>query len=218
MTDGQHQFGGEPTGPALVIGLTGGIGSGKSAVSRMFEELTVPVVDADVVAREMVVKGSDGLREIVDAFGAQVLRDDGELDRRALRERIFADQTAKQTLESILHPKIRATLFERVSQTQGAYAILAVPLLLESRDTYTMVDRVAVVDVTEEEQITRTMSRDDTTRDAVERIIAAQMNRADRLALADDVIDNSGSIEETRRIVLALHERYLALAVAKTAP
>jgi dephospho-CoA kinase len=197
----------------LVVGLTGGIGSGKSAVSRRFAQRGVPVIDADVVAREVVAPGEPALGEIAAAFGGEVLANDGSLDRARLRERVFVDTAARERLEAILHPRIRA----RMRALAGAlpegtpYAVMVIPLLLEAgqRD---MVDRVLVVEATEPARIARVASRDRVSADQVRRIVASQCTDDERAAAADDVILNEGTESELDAKVSQLHEKYLALA------
>jgi dephospho-CoA kinase len=194
----------------LRIGLTGGIGSGKSAVAERFAARGVPVIDTDVVAREVVAPGEPALAEIVAAFGPDVLDEQGRLDRRRLRERVFADAAARRQLESILHPRIRAAVQQRIEALSAPYCIIVVPLLIETG--FGPVDRVLVVDVDETQQIERTRQRDRVSAESVRRIMEAQASRSERLARADDVIDNNGGLEALDRQVEALHRRYLALA------
>ena len=204
---------GSKSRPALVIGLTGGIGSGKSAAARLFAERGVPVVDADVVARDLVAPGEPALEEIHRAFGATVLTDDGELDRQRLRELVFASEARRRELEAILHPRVYTEMARRLAALDGPYAVAVVPLLLETGGRE-MVDRVLVVDAPEEVQIERTAARDGSSREAVARILAAQMSREARLAAADDVLENDGDLDALAARVDALHRRYLALAAS----
>jgi dephospho-CoA kinase len=194
----------------LVVGLTGGIGAGKSAVSRCFEQLGVPVIDADVVAREVVSPGGPALAEIAAAFGSDVLDASGALDRARLRGRVFADPAERARLEAILHPRIRAVMQERVAALRGQSpcVVLVIPLLLEAgqRD---MVDRVLVVEAPETDRIARVAARDGVPPDQVRRIIAAQLSQGQRMAQADDLIWNDGSESELRARVSALHQQYL---------
>lgn len=197
----------------VVFGLTGGIGSGKSTVARMFGELGVHWVDADNVAREVVEPGSRGLAAIADHFGTEILQADGTLDRAALRTIVFQDAEQREWLEALLHPMIRTEL-ERQLQPEHydlPYVLLVSPLLLET-DQHTLSRRAIVVDVPVETQIERTMARDDNPRDQVERIIAAQIPREHRLARADDIIHNDRPLEDVRRQVTALHLQLLELA------
>lgn len=201
----------------LVVAVTGGIASGKSALTAAFEALGVPVADADVAARAVVAKGSEGLAEIVAVFGPEVLGADGELDRRAMRERVFADPALRRRLEAIVHPRVRRWLSDAVSRWQAPYGLLAIPLLVESGDAYAWVDRVLVADVPPDVQIQRLMRRDDVSRELAESMLAAQASRAQRLAIADDIHDATGPVESLPGRVAALHRRYLALAQAKRA-
>lgn len=195
----------------LVIGLTGGIGSGKSAVSAIFEELGIIVVDADIAARAVVEPGSRGLAQVADTFGLEVIQSDGTLDRALMRKIVFADPSKRKLLEAITHPLIREEIQRGLREATSPYAMLVSPLLLEAGQN-TMTDRVLVVDVSVETQLARTMSRDDNDEAQVRAIIASQISREKRLEAADDVISNDGSLEELRPKVLALHEKYLKLA------
>ena len=196
------------------VALTGGIASGKSTVASLFAELGVPVIDTDVIAREVVEPGQPALAAVVAAFGSEVLGDDGRLDRRRLRERIFTDAGARQRLNAILHPAIRAEM-ERQSRAAGSeYQLLVIPLLTEGgrRDH---IDRVLLVDVPEELQIERLMMRDAVSREQAQASLNAQATRAERLAMADDVLRNSGQPDELRDRVAELHGKYRALAAAR---
>jgi len=195
-----------------VVALTGGVAAGKTAVTRRFEALGIHVYDADVAAREVVAPHEPALAEIEFAFGARVLQADGALDRRAMRERVFADPDARKKLEAIIHPRVRAWLRRRVGMDRGPYCMLAIPLLVENRAEYEWVDRVLVVDAPETLQIERLMQRDGVTRDAAQRVLDAQSARAQRLAIADDVIVNDGEEAALDSQVAALHARYLELA------
>ncbi|HEX9584267.1 MAG TPA: dephospho-CoA kinase [Gammaproteobacteria bacterium] len=197
--------------PKLVIGLTGGIASGKTAVSRYFEHLGVPVIDADVVAREVVEPGQAGLDAVVKEFGAEILDDQGRLDRRRLRSLVFEDSTDRRTLESILHPLIRQHMEAQLEDLDDDYAVLTIPLLLETGQA-DMVDRILVVDASESAQIERARKRDGVGELEVRRIISAQARRAERLAKANDVIENSGTLDELRQSVHRLDEFYRSLA------
>jgi dephospho-CoA kinase len=200
-----------PKPPRLRIGLTGGIASGKSTAARRFDELGVPVVDADESSRRVAAPGSPGLAAVASRFGRNVLTANGELDRRALRDLIFADAAARRDLEAILHPLIRADLEQRAAAAPGPYVILAIPLLIESGDR-SRVQRILVVDVDERVQLERLMARDGGTRQQAEAILAAQASRASRLHAADDVLVNTGSVSELRHAVDQLHQRYLCLS------
>lgn len=190
-----------------IIGLTGGIASGKSTVTAGFAELGAAIVDTDLIAREVVAPGSSALAEIAASFGPAILAGDGSLDRRALREIVFADRSAKLRLEAILHPRIRALAHARVQLARGPYVVLVVPLLVESGD-YGWVDRILVVDVSGELQQRLLMARDDIGAELAQAMIAAQASRAARLASADEVIRNSGSIDDLRAQVRNADRRY----------
>jgi dephospho-CoA kinase len=200
---------------AYAVGLTGGIAAGKTAVARHFEVLGVPVHDADVAARAVVEPGSDGLAAIVATFGAQVLDADGRLDRPAMRRRVFADAEAKRQLEAIVHPRVREWLHQRAIAETAPYCLLAIPLLAENIAHYRWLDRILLVDVPEAVQIERLCARDGIDRPLAERMLAHQASRAERLALADDIVDNSGSEAALEAHVQALHRRYLALAAGQ---
>ena len=197
---------------ALVIALTGGVAAGKSAVARRFEALGVPVHDADVAARVVIEPGSSGLAAVVDAFGAQVLDASGRLDRPAMRERVFADPAARRRLEAIIHPRVRQWLHERALAERGPYCLLAIPLLAENIAHYRWVDRVLLVDAPESLQIARLMTRDGIDETLARRMLAQQATRAERRALADDVIENDGDEAALDAAVADLHRRYLVLA------
>ncbi len=193
------------------VGLTGGIASGKTMVANIFAELGAGVVDTDQVARDVVAPGQPGLDAVRSEFGAAVIRASGELDRRALREVVFADPAARQTLESLLHPLIRARTLEALEQMKAPYAVAVVPLLVET-GFGKLVDRVAVVDCPREIQLRRLMDRDGIEPDQAESMLSAQVDRQTRLQAADDVIDNSGNLESTRRQVQQLNDRYSRLS------
>jgi dephospho-CoA kinase len=201
----------------LRIGLTGGIASGKSTVAQRFVELGIPVIDADESSRTVVASGQPGLAELTKRFGEGILTADGELDRRALRNLVFADPQLRRELEAILHPLIRVDMKHRASAAAGPYLVMAIPLLVES-GSQGQVDRILVVDVDEDVQLRRVMARDSTTLEQARAILAAQAPRAARLKAADDVIVNSGTISDLRRAVDALHERYLGLAATTRPP
>lgn len=198
----------------LRIGLTGGIASGKSTVAGMFADLGVPVIDTDVIAREMVRPGEPALAEIREAFGAGVIAADGTLDRPAMRAIVFGDDTARRRLESILHPRIGRATREQADAAGGVYQVIVVPLLVES-SLRAFVDRVLVVDCDEETQVARLLARDAESEDQARRMLAAQSSRAERLEIADDVVSNDGDLDHTREQVLALHRRYLREAAER---
>lgn len=195
-----------------VVALTGGVASGKSAVARRFEAHGIHVYDADVAAREVVAPREPALAEIEFVFGAEVLTADGRLDRRAMRERVFADPEARRKLEGIIHPRVRAWLRRQVGMDRGPYCMLAIPLLVENREHYAWVDRVLVVDAPEALQIERLVQRDGIDREAAQRMLDAQSSRQQRLAIADDVIVNDGEEAALDAQVVALHRRYMELA------
>lgn len=198
-------------GGRRVIGLTGGIASGKSTVSDLLGELGATVVDTDVIARQLVRPGETALAEIVACFGTGVLAADGSLDRRALRTMVFADAGARARLEGILHPRIRDEAQRQVAAAGGPYVLLVVPLLVES-GAYDWVDRVLVVDASPEVQERLLMARDGIDAAAARAMIAAQAGRAARLRRADEVIRNSGGLADLRAQARAAHRRYLQLA------
>jgi dephospho-CoA kinase len=195
----------------LLIALTGGIASGKSAVAEMFAELGVPVLDTDQIARDVVVPGRPALEQLVAEFGPQILDAQGRLDRARMRERVFGDPEQRRKLEAIMHPAIREELARRSAEAGGDYQVHVIPLLVETGrpDAY---DRVLVVDCPESAQIERLLARDGTSREQAEQILAAQASRADRLNTAHDVIENTGTLADLRRFVQILHRNYALLA------
>lgn len=197
---------------SYLVGLTGGIGSGKSAAGNLFAAHGIAVIDTDAVAHELTAPGGAAMPAIRAAFGDAVVNADGALDRAAMRAIVFADPSARKRLEAILHPAIRVESERRVAGADSPYAILMVPLLVESGSYRERVNRVAVVDCREETQIARVMQRNGLARDEVERIIAAQATREQRLAAADDVIDNDGELAALAPQIERLHGAYLAAA------
>ena len=197
----------------LVVGVTGGIGSGKSAVTRRLEQYGITVVDADVVARIVVEPGKPALTQIAEHFGADILQADGTLDRAALRARVFQDEAERRWLERLTHPLIGQEIVDQISASRSPYTVLSSPLLLDTSQK-ALVECVVVVDVPEEVQIARTAQRDNNDEAQVKRIMAAQLSRESRLALADIVIDNSGSLEDLELQVDELHKEFLARAEA----
>lgn len=195
---------------SLVVGVTGGIGSGKTAVTDRFKALAVDIIDADLVARLVVEPGQKALQLIEQHFGSQVLQADGCLDRAWLRQKIFAEQAAREFLESVTHPAIRAEIESQIKSASSLYCILVSPLLFETSQVE-MVDHVVVIDVPKAIQIARTTSRDKNSVEQVERIIAAQMSRDERLSKADDVIDNTQSLEQLDATVSQLNEKFIEL-------
>ncbi|MBA1146501.1 dephospho-CoA kinase [Ectothiorhodospiraceae bacterium WFHF3C12] len=199
----------------LLIGLTGGIASGKSAVADRLAELGASIVDTDRIARDVVEPGTDGLKAVVARFGRGILDQQGRLDRRRLRERVFADPQARSDLNAILHPRIGAESMQRVARAEGPYVVLVVPLLVEG-SMADVVDRVLVIDVPVETQLRRVMARDNIDRDQAQSIMAAQASRETRLQRADDVIVNDGSLADLHEQVDTLHRRYLEMASERT--
>jgi dephospho-CoA kinase len=200
----------------LRIGLTGGIASGKSTVADMFAELGAVIIDTDVIAREVVRPGQPALSEIRDAFGDEFIREDGTLDRAALRQLIFSDDTYRSQLEAIVHPRIRQETVRQATEADGPYQLIVVPLLTES-PLKQFVDRIVVVDCNEDTQIRRLLNRDAESEAQARSIFAAQAKREERLAIADDVIRNDDDLESTAAQVAALHDGYLALQRPKGA-
>jgi len=197
------------------VGLTGGIASGKSTVAKLFEALGVPVIDTDILAREIVAPGQPVLQQIAQRFGPGVLAADGSLDRAALRARVFADPAERKALEQLTHPAIRALVEQRAAVAGGKYQLHVIPLLVET-DGQSRVDRVLVVDCSEDLQIRRLQARDGVTVEQARAILAAQTSRSARLSAADDVIENEGALAPLRNAVEALHARYLALARSRS--
>ena len=193
------------------VALTGGIASGKTLVSDEFAKLGVAVIDTDVIAHKIVEPGQMALEEIVAAFGAEIIDDVGRLKRQALRNLIFSDPDERKKLENILHPRIRQEAGKAVSAATSAYCILVIPLLAD-RSAYPNVDRVLVVDVKPETQIDRLMARDNSSREQAEQALASQASREQRLKIADDILDNSGSPDQARFKVAELNLKYLKLA------
>ncbi|MFH0225625.1 dephospho-CoA kinase [Vibrio furnissii] len=197
---------------ALIIGLTGGIASGKTTVANLFHQhFAIDIVDADVVAREVVAQGTPGLHAITAHFGDAILHADGTLNRTALRERIFADNDEKNWLNHLLHPLIREKMTQDLRQVRSPYALLVVPLLVENQ-LQSMADRILVVDVDEATQIVRTMSRDHVSEQQVKAILSSQASREQRLAIADDVIKNNAENQKLLPQITELHQKYLAIS------
>jgi len=197
----------------LKVALTGGIASGKTAVSNLFEALGVPVIDADLLSRQAVAPGSVGLELVVNRFGEEVLDTEGSLDRAALRKIVFSDKMARTDLEAIIHPEVRRLTTDAIEQHSAAgadYCLVVIPLLVETQQQ-NKYDHVIVVDVSEETQIRRVMQRDDSTEDQAKKILSSQATRDQRLAVADTVIDNSGSMQALEVQVNAVHQELLSL-------
>lgn len=195
----------------FVVGVTGGIGAGKSAVTDIFAEYNIVIVDADIVAREVVEPGSKILAQLADAFGPEILLPDGSLDRAQMRELVFSDEQAKQKLNQIIHPAIRQELLSQLEQADSPYVILAAPLLLENGlEKY--VNTVVVVDVPEQLQLSRASQRDTVSKEQIAAIMQSQCSRQQRLDKADYLVDNSGNISELPGKVETLHLQLLALS------
>ena len=195
----------------FTVGLTGGIASGKSTIAGFFAALGVPVIDTDIVAREVVAPGSPGLVKIRESFGDSVIDESGSLDRYRMREIIFSNDEKRLALERILHPLIRTETNAQAAAAEGDYVVIVVPLLFESPIKAEM-DRIVVVDCKEETQIERLMLRDNESRDQACHILATQANREERLSIADDIVRNDGDVDSARERVQTLHEIYMELA------
>ncbi|TXZ73631.1 dephospho-CoA kinase [Vibrio mimicus] len=203
---------GRATIMSFVVALTGGIASGKTTVANLFHEhFGIDLVDADVIAREVVEPGTDGLKAIAAHFGQTILNQDGSLNRTALRERIFADPEQKTWINQLLHPMIRQRMQQALAQTTSPYTLLIVPLLVENQ-LQNMADRVLVVDVEESIQIERTIARDNVSIEQAQAILAAQATRAQRLAIADDVLKNDAKNQKLLPQITLLHQKYLAMS------
>ena len=201
----------------LIVGLTGGISSGKSTVAERFAARGVPCIDADQLTRDLVEPGEPLLKRLVASFGEGTLDAQGRLDRRRLRERVFADPVERRRLEALMHPAVYAAMRGRIAALDAPYCLLVIPLLVET-GAQSRVHRVLVVDVDEATQRARTAARDGVSPEQVEAILASQASRAERLAAADDVIDNGGDRDALEARVEALHHRYLALAQSREWP
>jgi dephospho-CoA kinase len=199
---------------SFVVGLTGGIGSGKSAAASEFERLGAAVVDTDAIAHALTQAGGAAIPELARIFGAEMIGEGGAMDRDRMRERVFADPAARRALEAILHPMIREESRRLIAAAHAPYVIHVVPLLVESPDYRRRVDRVLVIDVPEELQVERVRARSGLSETQVRAILASQATRADRLAAADDVIENRGTIDALRKQVAAFHRKYLQYSKA----
>jgi len=195
----------------LKIGLTGGIGSGKSTVSQIFSDLKIPIIDADIISHQLVEPGKPAIKAIAKQFGQQVLTDQGTLNRKKLKEIIFSDPGQKKILEQILHPLVFAEMESQIKQLSNPYCILSIPLLLETQMEH-FVDRILVVDCPVEQQLERVKNRDHLSEDRIKAIIANQATREQRLRAANDVIDNSADAQALAEQVKKLHNLYLSLA------
>ena len=196
----------------LKLGLTGGIGSGKSSAARMFSERGVPVIDTDVIAHQLTAAGGAALPAIRAAFGAEVLQADGALERSAMRRRVFSDEAERHKLEAILHPLIRQSVEQQLARLSSPYVLVVIPLLVESGDYRVLLDRILVVDSAEARQVERVRERSGLSLDDTRAIIAAQASREQRLAAADEVLDNNGSLADLCDQVDRLHQKYLAIS------
>ena len=193
-----------------IVGMTGGIGSGKSEAAKLFAELGVPIVDVDTISHELTASGQDTLKEISQAFSQDILNSDGSLNRHALRQKVFADSEARKTLEAILHPAIYSQAIKELKKNATApYQILAIPLLFENERYLDIINRSLVIDSTPEMQIARASKRDGRSEGDIQKIIDVQIPRAKRNSLADDIILNDGSIEELREKIKQAHEKYI---------
>ncbi len=199
------------TAVTYVVGVTGGIGSGKTAATNRLEQHGVTIVDADIVARQVVEPGSEALNKIQSQFGDQFILDDGNLDRAKMRELVFSQPAMKDKLNTIMQPAIRAELMRQLSQAHSDYVVLSAPLLFEN-SLHKVCNRVLVIDVPEEIQLQRASQRDEVSKANIKAIIAAQISRVERQALADDLLLNDGSIEELNIQIDQLHKKYLTLA------
>lgn len=201
----------------LVIGLTGGIGCGKSSVARIFSALGAAVIDTDEIAHRLTAKGAPALAAIIEQFGSSYQLPDGNLDRARLRKRVFSDHAAKEKLETLLHPLIKQRVVSEMAEAQGPYLVLVIPLFFETGAYRDLVDRVLVVDCDENQQISRTMSRSKLSAADVRTIMAHQTPRAERIKQADDILSNRGDHADLEEHVKELHQRYLALALQRQA-
>jgi dephospho-CoA kinase len=199
---------------AFTVALTGGIGSGKSTVSALFGQLGIPIIDADQISHALTAPNATALADIAALFGDHLIDSQGALDRRALRSLVFDDPDARKRLENILHPRIRTEMQRQLEQSQGAYAILAIPLLFETGQVH-LADRILVIDIPESHQIERVKRRSGLDDAQIRDIMASQVTRATRLAGADDIIDNRGSVADLKPLVEQLHRRYLQYAAQK---
>jgi len=197
----------------VVIGLTGGIGSGKSTITEMFAKLDIDIIDADIVARKVVEPSSDALIQISQHFGEQFILADGHLNRPLLRSQVFSNEKDKAWLNNLLHPLIRQSMLQEIQQSTSNYCLFVAPLLIEN-NLQSIVQRIIVIDITEEQQIERTILRDPSSRDEVQRIISSQISRKERLSHADDIIDNTQKdLAEVNKQVIKLDQSYRKLAI-----
>ena len=202
------------TAKKIIVGLTGGIGSGKSAAAEIFRACGIEVIDADTLAREVVEPGQPALSDITAHFGSDILTAQGHLDRPALRKIVFSNPAHKSWLENLLHPLIAELLQRRLNATKSPYAILESPLLLET-EQYKLVDRVLVIDVNQKVQVDRSVRRDGSDEETIKSIIASQIDRAERIQYADDLVSNEEGLEQLREKIEALHSKYLGMVTEK---
>jgi dephospho-CoA kinase len=195
----------------LVIAMTGGIGAGKSTAVDLFKQYGVPVIDTDIIARQLVENDQVVLKEIASQFGTEILDENQNLDRARLRQIIFNDEHKRELLQNILHPRIHKQVLESLQSLQSEYCIIVIPLLAETKHEYPY-DRVLLIDADEATQVERTMKRDNNSKALIDKILSAQASREQRRAIADDIIDNSGTIEELQLQVAALHKQYQEMA------
>jgi dephospho-CoA kinase len=195
----------------LKVGLTGGIGSGKTTVSKLFAELGVPVIDADIIARSLLEPGTDATRQVIEIFGKDIAINDHEIDRMKLRQRVFDSADARKTLESILHPIVHTQILQQTAALTSPYCIVVIPLLFEAGHQ-DLVDRILVVNTSRENQIRRAASRDQVKRQDIEKILESQIDPAERLSRADDIIENNNGIEQLQSRVRELDALYRGLA------
>ena len=196
------------------MGITGGIGSGKTAVTDIFSELNIDVIDADIASRKAVEKGSSSLKEIEDHFGSEIILNDGNLDRQKLREVIFDKEEEKDWLEKLLHPQILKIINSELAESRTSYTILVSPLLFETGQ-YKLCSRTLLVDVEEKLQIARASKRDNVSEEQIKSIIEAQMPRSEKITLANDIVTNNGTLEDLRKEIISLHNNYLKLSDKK---
>lgn len=201
----------------LVIGLTGGIGCGKSSVARIFSALGAAVIDTDEIAHRLTTKGTPALAAIIEQFGSSYQLPDGNLDRSRLRKRVFSDYAAKEKLETLLHPLIKQQVVSEMAAARGSYLVLVIPLFFETGAYRELVDRVLVVDCDENQQISRTMSRSPLSTEEVGTIMASQSSRAERIRQADDLLSNRGDHADLEEHAQVLHRHYLTLALQRQA-
>lgn len=197
-----------------IVGLSGGIGSGKTSVSNLFARYGIDIIDADVVARTVVEPGTEGLIALIKKFSKSIISKDGTLDRGKLRQIAFADEASKEALNNILHPIIREKMLNQLKSSKSIYCVLVAPLLFEN-GLQKLTDSTLVVDVSEQQQLARTLLRDGGQKETIENIIAAQIERDQRCKMADDIIDNSGDMHSLEESVIRLHKKYLELSALK---